>query len=129
MSCVSRFLHTALIKYSIYETMCNKIYFDYTHPDYKDYYSKEDYDKFSERTQTDLNQALDLQQEKFQHIINNINTYCENYPSDIINHMYFMKDYRGHGYSYKITENFSTILKHIGSDYQPKNETTPIQNN
>jgi hypothetical protein len=129
MSCVSRFLHNTLIKYSIYETMCNKIYFDYTHSDYKDYYTQKDYEKFSERTQTDLNQALKLQEEKYQHIINNINTYCENYPSDIINHMYFMKDYRDHGYSYKITENFSTILKHIGSDYKPKNETVTAPNN
>ncbi len=128
MSIISRFLHKTLIKYSIYETMCNKIYFDYTHSDYKDFYTFEEFGKFSERTQKDLKEALKIQEDKFQHIINNINTYCENYPSDIINHMYFMKEYRGHGYSYKIIENFNTIAKHIGSDYKPKNEIVAVIN-
>ncbi len=124
---ITRFLHKTLIKYSIYERIFCLRYFEYTHSDFKHFYTIEDYNKFSERTQKDLNSALQIQKIKHDHIINNINTYCKNYPSDIISHMYFMKDYRGHGYSYKIVENFDTILQHIGSDYKPKNETEPVQ--
>ncbi len=113
---IPRFLHICLIKYSIYEIRFLYKYFKFTHPEYKDFYRIEDYHKFNEKTKKNLENSLKLQRLKNELTIHNIKTYCENYPSDIINDMFFMKEYKGHGYNYKIVENFNTILEHIGKN-------------
>ncbi len=93
-------------------------------------YLLEDHKKFSEKTKHDLKIELETQRDKEERVINNLKAYCENYQYDVLNHMYFMKEYRGHGYSYKIVENFPTIVKYIGTDKtieQTKNNN-PITN-
>ncbi len=120
---IPRIIHRTLIKYDIYSTWALYKYFELTHPDYKPWYTIEDHNKFCEKTKQDLKTGLESQREREDRVINNLKAYCENYPSDILNHMYFMKEYRGHGYSYKITENFDTIVKYIGTD----KKITPVQ--
>lgn len=113
---IPRIIHRTLIKYDIYSIWLSYRYFEFIHPDYKPWYTIEDYNKFSEKTQQDLKVGLEAQRDREERVINNLKAYCKNYPTDILNNMYFMKEYRGHGYSYKITENFDTIVKHIGTD-------------